>query len=182
VSLVAVLLQLGIIDDEGLIRPPQGRAAEDLSSRIISRSGVYSFLIASADESDGHKPIYLTQKDVRELQLAKGAVAAGIKTLMAEMGIGTGDIRRVYLAGALGNYVNPYSAMRIGLLPRLDPEIVTSLGNAASTGASMVLLSKAYWQMANHLADFIEHVELSSRLDFNQYFIEHMDFPKENSL
>ena len=182
VSLVAVLLQLGIIDDEGLIRPPQGRAAEGLGSRVISRSGVNSLLIASADESDGHKPIYLTQKDVRELQLAKGAVAAGIKTLMDEMGIGTGDIRRVYLAGALGNYVNPYSAMRIGLLPRLDPEIVTSLGNAASTGASIVLLSKAYWQRANDLADFIEHVELSSRLDFNQYFIEHMDFPKENPL
>ena len=182
VDLVAVLVQCGIIDHEGLIRPPRGRAAEDLSSRIISRSGVYSFLVASADGSDGQKPIYLTQKDVRELQLAKGAVAAGIRTLMDEMGIGTGDIHRVYLAGALGNYVSPYSAMRIGLLPRLDPEIVTSLGNAASTGASMVLLSKAYWQMANHLADFIEHVELSSRLDFNQYFIEHMDFPEENPL
>jgi len=182
VSLVAVLVQCGIIDREGLICLPQARAVKGLGSRVIKRSGVYSFLVASADESDGHKPIYLTQKDVRELQLAKGAVAAGIRTLMDEMGIGTGDIHRVYLAGALGNYVNHYSAMRIGLLPRIDPEIVTSLGNAASTGASMVLLSKAYWQMANHLADFIEHVELSSRLDFNQYFIEHMDFPEENPL
>jgi len=182
VDLVAVLVQCGIIDHEGLIHPPSKRAAKGLGSRVIKRSGVYSFLVASADESDGQKPIYLTQKDIRELQLAKGAVAAGIRTLMDEMGIETGDIRRVYLAGALGNYVNPYSAMRIGLLPRLDPEIITSLGNAASTGASMVLLSKAYWQMANHLADFIEHVELSSRLDFNQYFIEHMDFPEENPL
>jgi len=180
VELVAVLLQFGIIDYEGLIRPPQERAAEDLSSRIINRSGVYDFLIASAEESYDQRPIYLTQKDVRELQLAKGAIAAGVKTLMDEMGIGTEDIHRVYLAGALGNYVNPYSAMRIGLIPRLDPEIVTSLGNAASTGASMVLLSKDYWQMANELVDFIEHVELSSRLDFNQYFIEHMDFPEEN--
>ena len=182
VDLVAVLVQWGIIDHEGLIRLPQARAVKGLGSRVVKRSGVYSFLVASADESDGQKPVYLTQKDVRELQLAKGAVAAGIKTLMDEMGIGAGDIDRVYLAGALGNYINPYSAMRIGLLPRLDPEIVTSLGNAASTGASMVLLSKAYWQMANHLAGFIEHVELSSRLDFNQYFIEHMDFPEENPL
>jgi len=182
VDLVAVLVQWGIIDHEGLIRLPQARAVKGLGSRVVKRSGVYSFLVASADESDGQKPVYLTQKDVRELQLAKGAVAAGIKTLMDEMGIGAGDIDRVYLAGALGNYINPYSAMRIGLLPRLDPEIITSLGNAASTGASMVLLSKAYWQMANHLADFIEHVELSSRLDFNQYFIEHMDFPEENPL
>jgi len=180
VELVAALLQFGIIDYEGLIRPPQERAAEGLSLRIVKRSGVYNFLVASAEESYDRRPIYLTQKDVRELQLAKGAIAAGVRTLMDEMGIGTEGIHRVCLAGALGNYVSPCSAMRIGLIPRLDPEIVTSLGNAASTGASMVLLSKGYWRMANELANSIEHAELSSRLDFNQHFIEQMDFPKEN--
>ncbi len=182
VELVAVLLELGIIDYEGLIRPPQKIAAEGLSPRLINRSEGYDFLIASAEESYNHKPLYLTQKDVRELQLAKGAIAAGIKTLMDEMGIGIENIDRLYLAGALGNYVNPYSAMRIGLIPNVNPEIIKSLGNAASTGASMVLLSKDYWQMANELSDFIEHVELSSRLDFNQHFIEQMDFPEENVL
>jgi len=180
VELVAVLLQCGVINHQGLIHLPQDRAAGGLRSRMVYRSGVYNFLIASAEESYHHRPIYLTQRDVRELQLAKGAVAAGVRTLMNEMGIGTEDIRRVYLAGALGNYVNPYSAMRIGLIPRLNLEIVTSLGNAASTGASMVLLSKDYWKMANELANLIEHVELSSRPDFNQYFVEHMDFPQEN--
>jgi len=178
VDLVAMLLQLGVIDSEGLIRSPQEKAAGSLHSRIINRSGVSDFLIASPEESYGHRPIYLTQKDVRELQLAKAAIAAGIKTLMDEMGVRTEDIRRVYLAGALGNYINPHSAMHIGVLPRIDPEIVTSLGNAASTGAAMVLLSKNYWQVANELADFIEHVELSSHPAFNQYFIENMDFPK----
>ena len=182
VELIAVLLELGIIDYEGLIRPPQKRAAEGLGSRVIKRAGVYNFLIASAEESYNHKPLYLTQKDVRELQLAKAAIAAGITTLIDEMGIGVQDLHRVYLAGALGNYVNPYSAMRIGLIPMVNPELISSLGNAASTGASMVLLSQGYWQEANDLADFIEHVELSSRLDFNQYFIEQMDFPKENIL
>ncbi len=183
VELVAVLLELDVIDSEGLIHPPQVKVAENLMSRVIGDgSGVNNFLVASAEESYNDRPIYLTQKDVRELQLAKGAIAAGIKTLMDEMGIGTGDIGHVYLAGALGNYVNPYSAMRIGLIPRLDPEIIRSLGNAASTGASMVLLSKDYWHKANELTDFIEHVELSSRLDFNEYFIEQMDFPKENLL
>jgi uncharacterized 2Fe-2S/4Fe-4S cluster protein (DUF4445 family)/CBS domain-containing protein len=182
VELVALLLDLGIIDYEGLIRPPQEKAARGLSSRIVHQSGVYNFAIAFPEEGYDHRPIYLTQRDVRELQLAKAAIAAGAKTLMDEMGIGTGDIHRVYLAGALGNYVNPYSAMRIGLIPILDPEIVTSLGNAASTGASMVLLSKDYWRMANELADSIEHVELSSRLDFNEYFIDQMDFPEERQL
>ena len=177
VELVAMLLDLGFIDYEGLIRPSEEGLAEGLSSRVIECSGAYDFLIASPEESYDHRPIYLTQKDVRELQLAKAAIAAGIKTLMDEMGIGTEDISRVYLAGALGNYVSPASAMRIGLIPRFDPDIVTSLGNAASTGASIVLLSKDYWKMANQLALSIEHVELSSRLDFNQHFIDQMDFP-----
>ena len=179
VELVAMLLDLGVIDYEGLIRPSEEGEAEGLSSRVIERSGAYDFLIASSEESYDHRPIYLTQKDVRELQLAKAAIAAGIKTLMDEMGIETEDITRVYLAGALGNYVSPASAMRIGLIPRFDPDIVTSLGNAASTGASIVLLSKDYWKMANQLALSIEHVELSSRLDFNQHFIDQMDFPRE---
>ncbi|MBT9140125.1 MAG: Na(+)-translocating NADH-quinone reductase subunit F [Dehalococcoidia bacterium] len=182
VDLVAALLHYNLMDHEGLIRPPDGRAANGPASRIINRSGVHNFVVASAEESYDRKPIYLTQRDVRELQLAKAAIAAGIKTLMDELGIRTEDIHRVYLAGALGNYVSPYSAMRIGLIPTLDLKIVTSLGNAASTGASMVLLSREYWQMANELIDLIEHVELSSRLDFNQYFIEEMDFPVEERL
>ena len=146
----------------------------------INRSGVYDFLVASHGETYQGRPIYLTQKDVREVQLAKGAIAAGIQTLMDEMRIGVQDIGRVYLAGALGNYVNPFSAMRIGLIPRVPIEKVKSIGNAASTGASMVLLSKSYWQKANELAKSLEHVELSNRSDFNEYFIEHMDFPTEN--
>ena len=143
---------------------------------------MHDFLIASAEESYDGRPIYLTQKDVRELQSAKAAIAAGVKTLMDEMGVGIEDIDRVYVAGALGNYVNPRSAMRIGLIPRFDPEILVSAGNAATTGAAMALLSKDSWQMANELGDSIEHIELSSRLDFNEYFIEQMDFPGENLL
>ena len=179
VELVAVLLQFGIIDHEGLIQPLNTDNGV-FNSRIIDKSGVYKFMIASEEESADGKPIYLTQKDVRELQLAKGAIAAGIQTLMDEMGISARDIKHVYLAGALGNYINPYSATRIGMIPNIDPSIITSIGNAASTGASMVLLSKDYWQMANDLADFIEHIELSSLLDFSEYFVDNIDFPEVN--
>ena len=180
VDLVGVLLHSGVIDSEGLIQPIGEGVENNLGSKIIEKSGVYDFLVATEEESLDHRPIYLTQNDVRELQLAKGAVAAGIRTLMDTMGIGVQEIDQVYLAGALGNYVHPYSAMRIGLIPRVNPEIVQLLGNAASTGASMVLLSKAYWQMANELSHSIEHVELSTRLDFNEYFIESLNFPEEN--
>jgi uncharacterized 2Fe-2S/4Fe-4S cluster protein (DUF4445 family) len=180
VDLVAVLLHCGIVDYEGLLQPVRQYAGDKLMSRVVERSGVYDFLVASQEESFDGRPIYLTQRDVRELQLAKGAVAAGIRTLMDEMGVGVEDIDRVYLAGALGNYVHPLSAERIGLIPRVRPGIIQSLGNAASTGASMVLLSKAYWQMANELAHSIEHIELSTRVDFNDYFIESLNFPEKN--
>ena len=99
---------------------------------------------------------------------------------MDELGIRTRDINQVYLAGAIGNYVNPISTLRIGLIPEVKVDIVKSLGNAASIGASMVLLSKKHWQMAKDIVDFIEHVELSYRPDFNEYFVEHLDFPNVN--
>jgi len=181
VDLVAVLLHCGIINHEGSIRRSRRKSAGELSSRVVKRRAAgNSFLVASPEESYDQKLIYLTQKDIREVQLAKGAIAAGIKTLMDELGIEAEDINCVYLAGAFGNYVDPLSAVRIGLLPRINPEIIKSLGNAASSGASMALLSRKHWQMARNLVDFIEHVELSCRHDFNEYFIEHMDFPKEN--
>jgi len=180
VDLVAVLLHYGIIDHEGLIHPVRGGVAQSLNSRLVEQPWGYDFLVASEEESYHNRPIYLTQKDVRELQLAKGAIAAGIKTLMDDMGIGVQDIDRVYLAGALGNYVHPASTVRTGILPRVNTEIIRSLGNAASMGASMVLLSKKHWRMAKDIAAFVEHVELSYLHDFNQYFIENMDFPEEN--
>ena len=180
VELVAMLLHLGIIANDGLIRAPKDEDGGSLKSRLINRSGVYDFLIASAEESYDDRPIYLTQKDVRELQMATGAIGAGIRILMSEMGIGPEDINRVYLAGALGNYVDPLSAMRVGIIPKFDIEIISSLGNAASTGATMALLSKGYWITANEISRFMEHIELSSRLDFNEYYIEQMDFPNEN--
>jgi uncharacterized 2Fe-2S/4Fe-4S cluster protein (DUF4445 family) len=180
VDLVAVLLHCNIIDYQGLILPPRENADDYLSSRVVNTSGVQDFLVASKEESSGNKPVYLTQKDVRELQLAKGAVAAGIQTLMDKMGIGIQDLDQIYLAGALGNYVNPFSAMRIGLLPEVDPKKIKSLGNAASKGAVMVLLSRPHWQKANELSKSIEHVELSTHLDFNRYFVDNLDFPDTN--
>jgi uncharacterized 2Fe-2S/4Fe-4S cluster protein (DUF4445 family) len=180
VDLVAVLLHCGVIDHEGLIRRSPRKKYQDMNSKVIPQADCYSFLIASEQESFHGRPIYLTQKDVRELQLAKAAMAAGIKILMDELGIGVDDINRVYLAGALGNYVDRISTLRIGLLPQIKIEHIRSLGNAASMGASMALLSKKHWQMAKTVTNFIEHIELSYRRDFNQYFIEQMDFPSEN--
>lgn len=180
VDLVAVLLDQGVIDHGGLIQPPQRETEVELRDRVIQgEEAVYDFLVTTAEEAIDQKPIYLSQKDVRELQLAKGAIAAGIQILMEEMALGMKDIDKVYLAGAFGNYIHPQSALRLGLIPKVDPNIIHPIGNAASTGASMVLLAKRYWKMANELASSIEHVELSTRPDFNEYFIENLNFPQE---
>ena len=180
VDLAAILVHCGIINPDGLIDAPTETGVEALRDKVIEHDGVCDFLIASAEESYHKKPIYLTQKDVRELQYAKAAVAAGIHILTKEWGITEQEIDYIYLAGALGNYVNKYSAMQIGLIPMIDPEHVISLGNAASAGATMVLLSGSYWNKAKDLARMIEHIELSTRLDFSEHFIANMDFSREN--
>jgi 2-methylcitrate dehydratase PrpD len=109
-----------------------------------------------------------------------GAAAAGIKILLKTMGATIEDIGTVYLAGALGNYVHPLSAMRIGLLPMINPEKVMSLGNAASTGANMILLSKHYWEKSAEIAAALENLELSGHIDFFDSFVKEMNFPTEN--
>lgn len=183
VDLAAILLHCGIIDSDGLVKPSNPvESCGLMSSRLMPNEsrGTYDFLLASARSSFHDKELCLTQKDVRELQLAKGAIAAGVRILMKVMGVTEKDIDTVYLAGALGNYVNPYSAMRIGLIPRVDPDKIKSLGNAASTGAKMALLSKYRWERSTEIADFVEHVELSEHPEFFESFIEEMNFPTEN--
>ena len=183
VDLSALLLHHSVVNEEGLVCPPdQCITGNSMTARVIQaqKNETHDFLIASPRESIDGRTIVLTQKDIRELQLAKAAIAAGIKILLKTMGAGIDDIDAVHLAGALGNYIHPLSAMRIGLLPKLNPEKIISLGNAASTGANMILLSKRYWDKSAEIADSLEHIELSGHTDFFDSFIEEMNFPTEN--
>jgi len=182
VDLSALLLHHGIVNPEGLICPPdQHKKRNSMIVRVIQgQEEVHDFLIASSRESLDGRPIVLTQRDVRELQLAKAAIASGIKILLKTLAADIEDIHAVYLAGALGNYIHPLSAMRIGLLPRTNPEKIISLGNAASSGANMILLSKRYWERSAEIAAGLEHLELSGHVDFFDQFVEEMNFPIEN--
>lgn len=183
VDLTALLLHHNIVSSEGLIYPPDHhKKRNSMTARVIQtqENEIHEFLLASPRYSLDGEPIVLTQKDIRELQLAKAAIASGIKILLKTMGANIEDIDDVYLAGALGNYVHPLSAMRIGLLPMVNPEKIISLGNAASTGANMVLLSKRYWERSAEIAAELEHLELSGHADFFDSFIEEMNFPTEN--
>jgi uncharacterized 2Fe-2S/4Fe-4S cluster protein (DUF4445 family) len=183
VDMVALLLHHGAIDGEGLLGPYGLEVEKKLfQSRLIPNAGteVYDFMIASPEESFNGKRIFLSQKDIRELQLAKAAVGAGIELLLQEMGITYKQVDEIYLAGALGNYVHPISAMRIGLIPQVSVDKVVSLGNAASTGAAMTLLSKNNWQKALAISEKLEHIELSLHPDFYDTFVAKMDFPSAN--
>jgi uncharacterized 2Fe-2S/4Fe-4S cluster protein (DUF4445 family) len=183
VDLVAVLLHHGVISEEGLLSPakitPAGKA---LRNRVIwrERKQIYDFVAVLPDDSYDGERILLTQSDVRELQLAKAAIAAGVDLLLAELGATADDIDVIHLAGALGNYVNPTSAMRIGMLPLVRSESIVSLGNAASEGAKIALLSKRHWSRAAEIVHQLEHIELSVHPDFYERYIEAMDFPGEN--
>jgi uncharacterized 2Fe-2S/4Fe-4S cluster protein (DUF4445 family) len=121
----------------------------------------------------------LTQPDIRALQFAKGAIAAGVQVLMAEMGVTTDDLDEVLLAGSFGSYINPASARAIGLVPWVPVEHIAAVGNAAGEGAKISLLSFREREAANRLPEFIEYLELSGRPEFNDIFMQVLAFPQQ---
>jgi uncharacterized 2Fe-2S/4Fe-4S cluster protein (DUF4445 family) len=118
--------------------------------------------------------ILLTQKDIREVQLAKAAIRAGIRILMNKLDMGDLDIDRVLLAGAFGNYIRPSSAIRIGLLPNVPLDRIESVGNAAATGAEILLISEECRQRAAKLARRIQYIEIAHEKDFTDLFADAM--------
>jgi len=181
-DVVAELLKLGIVDWRGrMLTPDQWdpEVAKRFGDRLIEIDGMKAFVLVKAGESALGKPITITQKDIRELQLAKGAIATGIRILMMELGIAVEDIDEVLLAGAFGNYLNPYSACRIGLIPMALFERIRPVGNAAGTGAKIALLSRQQLQRANALARTVEHIELSGHPRFTEVFAEALNYPRD---
>jgi len=175
IDAVSVLLQLGVIDRSGrFVRPDQ--PAESLPPgvawRVAAAEGQPAFILAK-----GERPVFLSQKDVREAQLAKAAIRTGIKLLQDQLSVQDGDIERVYLAGAFGNYISRDSALRIGLLPDVQPQRVRSVGNAALVGAQMALVSEQYRQAAGKLARKIQYVEIANQPRFQDVFAEALLFP-----
>lgn len=173
---VAVLLELGVIDATGRFVSPEeagGRCSEATRARLLEVEGQGAFCLAF-DGDTGEPAVVLTQKDVREFQLAKGAILAGIRLLLGKMGIGVDDIEAVLLAGAFGNYIRPRSAVGVGLLPDVPLDRIHFVGNAAASGAEMLLLSEACRARSAALAERIEYVEIAHERDFSEVFAEAM--------
>ena len=134
------------------------------------------FLLVKGKETENGKPIYLTQRDIREVQLAKAAIFAGIKILLKEVNIPQEDIQKILLAGAFGNFIDKENAIRIGLIPNLPLKRIKFIGNAAGRGAEMALLSSKMRKTSQKISEKIRYIELSSRPDFQEEFTEAMFF------
>jgi len=157
--------------------------APDLARRIVTdEEGRRAFVMAWSEESGSGKPIVLTQRDVRELQFAKGSIAGGIDVVMQELGVVSEDLVEIFLAGSFGSYINPQSARIIGLVPPVPVERIKAVGNAAGEGAKIALLSFRERQVARSLPHIVEYHELSGRGDFNDSFLAVLQFPELETL
>jgi uncharacterized 2Fe-2S/4Fe-4S cluster protein (DUF4445 family) len=180
VDAVAALVELGLLDGTGrLLDVDSARErAPGLADRLAVVNGERVFVLHwTGEPGDADQAIYLSQRDVRELQFAKAAIATGWQLLVAELGIDVTDIAQVLLAGSFGSYLSPASAVRIGLVPKVPVLRIVSAGNVAGEGAKMTLLSVREREGARRLLEEVHYVELSDRPDFNDLFVEQLAFP-----
>jgi len=182
IDAIAELLNVGIIDYSGKIltnRDLPEKLGQKLLQRIVEIDGRGAFVLAGDNQAKNGRAVVLTQRDIREAQLAKAAISTGTDILMQQMQIELTDIDRLYLAGAFGNYIRPESARRIGLLPDVPLEKIQFVGNAAAAGAREVLLSRSARGHAVQLAREIEYLELAGRSEFQTLFSENIFFPEK---
>jgi uncharacterized 2Fe-2S/4Fe-4S cluster protein (DUF4445 family) len=160
VDAVAELVGAGILDHSGkYVEHP----------RVVKIGEERVFMLAP--------DVYLSQRDVRELQFAKASIATGWTILCRDLGIEPSEISQVLLAGSFGSYLSPASAVKIGLVPELPLTRIVSAGNVAGEGAKIAALSVQERAAAAAIVDEVEYIELSGRADFNDLFIDQLRFP-----
>jgi uncharacterized 2Fe-2S/4Fe-4S cluster protein (DUF4445 family) len=170
IDLIALLVRLGRIDETGRFY-----ANAPLSERLIaSDDGKLAFLIA-----DGDNPVSLSQKDVRELQLGKAAIRAGVSVLLDTLSLTEDQIERVLLAGAFGSHLLPDALCDIGLLPEAFRGKFESIGNAAGEGAKLYARNFALFQQSEALARGTGYIELTLSSSFSDYYVDAMAFPEQ---
>ena len=170
VDAVTVLVQAGLLDASGrfVASADARRIAPRLAGRLATIGKERVFML--------HEGVYLAQRDVRELQFAKAAIATGWRILLEEAGLTADDVKQVLLAGSFGSYLSPKSAIRIGLVPDVPVSRVVAAGNVAGEGAKMALLSVRERAAGLALLEEVRYVELSDRADFNDRFIDQLGF------
>ena len=178
IDAIAGMLDAGILDYTGLIQvEDRDRLPPRLRDRVAMRGEERQFILLRKDEAGASAEIVLTQDDIRQVQLAKGAIASGVSMLQHIAGIPDEQVAELMLAGGFGNYVSIRSALRIGLIPPLPAEKIRYVGNAASLGAQLCLVSEPERARAEQIARRIEHVSLAAHPDFQDIFVACMNFP-----
>lgn len=174
ISCVSEMLRTGIIDKTGRFCN-HSHPVHYLQNRIrIGENKIKEFVIT--EEKENQPEIVITQNDIRELQLAKAAIAAGIQILCDDAGIQLSDIKRVFLAGAFGSYLDLDDLSRIGLFSTIRVDHIVTVGNAAALGAAICLESKSKLRESDVLANQIQSVNLADKKNFNTIWIGQMDF------
>jgi len=177
IDAMAELLKYKIIDDTGRFRNYKELKKElspVLLDSVIEDNKRIKFLVY---KNSAHN-IFITQQDIREFQLAKAAICAGIKLLVNELGITVEDIDEVLLAGTFGNYIDKSNAQKVGLIPSVSLEKVKYVGNAACDGARLALVSQKVRNEMEENIKTIEHINLISQKDFQKTFVGAMNFPR----
>ncbi len=167
-DLVAQMRRAGIINSRGALNVAAG------NPRVRSGEHGAEFVVA-AIEKDGTQ-ITFSRSDINEIQLAKGAIRAGVNILLQHAGVTEADINQVIIAGAFGTYLNVQSGIDIGMFPKVDRRRYKQVGNAAGVGARMALLSKAQRERAIELARHVEYVELTAEGGFASKFARALPF------
>ena len=182
IDLIAQLYLIGLLDENGkLVDSDEAQAVvgADVAARIVQNGNQRTFIVATAEETGG-RPVFLTQRDIRELQYAKGAMASGIRILQRTMGVADGEIEQVMLAGSFGSYINPASALAIGLVPPVPVERIVAVGNTAGEGAKMAMLSFREREAARVIPGQVEYLELSAMGSFTDDFVDCLPFPSKD--
>ncbi|MCL4263104.1 MAG: DUF4445 domain-containing protein [Anaerolineae bacterium] len=170
IEAVAELFVVGVLTPDGRFNPD---LTDHSRMQWHGRKGAYT--LATADQTATGQPILVTQDDVRNIQLAKAALYAGCKLLMARAGVEQVD--RILLAGAFGSYIDPQYAMILGLIPDCDLARVTAVGNAAGDGARIALLNRAKRIEAQRVAKWVKYLETAVHPDFQDEFVAALHLP-----
>lgn len=174
IDVLAGLLKCRLIDRTG-------RLDGDASTARLKRSeGTTAFVVVDEENSETGRDIVITQRDIRELQLAKAAVYTGCSILMERRNVKAEDVERVYVAGAFGNYIDPANARVVGLFPDIPVDRFRLVGNAAISGAKMALVSRAAREEAERLSRWVRYIELGADPDFSGEFTSAMFFPHKD--
>jgi uncharacterized 2Fe-2S/4Fe-4S cluster protein (DUF4445 family) len=170
VEALACMAQAGIFN-------ASGRIQTDRSGVVAAPDGDHRFVLAPARATGLGEDLTISQHDVRAIQLAKGAIRGGMATLLAEHGLTVDDLDELLVAGAFGNHIGVESAQAIGLYPAIPRERIHQIGNAAGTGAGLMLLSTVERQAAEELSGQINYLELARHRRFTRLFAEGQRFP-----